>query len=134
MSGESEEVSGSEPMGFPDHDRSGLTIDESIAKAEDGSQVSEPHTQSVTTVSEDSRLEEIHDAGRNKQSSVEGDSGQSTTTPEQGPGPTDIGSGGAQHVVGARISDRVSAGQPVPDGPPFDTDVVRDPDAADTET
>lgn len=43
-----------------------------------------------------------------------------TPSPEPGPSPTEIGSGGAQRIVGARISDRVPAGEPVPDGLSFD--------------
>ncbi len=36
--------------------------------------------------------------------------------------PAEQGSGGAQSLVGGRVSDRVSGGEPVPDGPPSDTD------------
>jgi hypothetical protein len=53
---------------------------------------------------------------------VDGDPDEPSTPPKPGPSPAQIGSGGAQRQVGARISDRVAAGEPVPDGPPFDTD------------
>jgi hypothetical protein len=43
-------------------------------------------------------------------------------TASPGPSPADSGSGGAQSLVGARASDRVAAGEPLPDEPPFDTD------------
>jgi hypothetical protein len=36
------------------------------------------------------------------------------------PDPAQAGSGGAQSVVGARASDRVAAGEPLPDSPPYD--------------
>lgn len=35
---------------------------------------------------------------------------------------TDTSSGVAQSVVGARVTDRVAAGEPAPDGPPPDAD------------
>jgi hypothetical protein len=111
-------------LGHPDHDRSGPTISDSIDKAERGSQVAETHTEAVTTESEDARITEIHDAERDA-SRVEGSPDAPTSAPEPGLDPADVGAGGAQHVAGSRISDRVSAGQPVPDGPPFDHDIVR---------
>ncbi len=36
--------------------------------------------------------------------------------------PAEEGSGGAQTPVGGRVSDRLSGGEPVPDGPPSDED------------
>lgn len=36
--------------------------------------------------------------------------------------PAEQGSGGAQSLVGGRVSDRVSSGEPVPDGPLSDAD------------
>jgi hypothetical protein len=127
MSDESREASPSQTPDGPEESHDALGMDETIAEAEEGSQVTAPHRESVTTASEDGRLEEIHDAERDGDS-VTGDPGSSAEPPERGPGPTDIGSGGAQHVVGARISDRVSTGQPVPDGPPFDSENVRKPE------
>jgi hypothetical protein len=111
-------------LGHPDHTRGGSTISDSIDKAEEGSQVAETHAEPVTTESEEARLTEIHDDERGT-SRVEGDPDEPTSPPEPGLDPADVGPGGAQHVIGSRISDRVAAGQPVPDGPPFDHDVVR---------
>jgi hypothetical protein len=36
------------------------------------------------------------------------------------PDPAQAGSGGAQSIVGARASDRVAAGEPLPDSPPYE--------------
>jgi hypothetical protein len=42
-------------------------------------------------------------------------------TPSSGTDPREAaGSGGAQSQPGARMSDRASAGEPLPEGPPFD--------------
>ena len=120
-------------LGHPDHTRSGPTISDSIEKAEMGSQVAETHTEPVTTESEDARITEIQDAERDA-SRVEGNPDEPTSPPEPGLDPADVGAGGAQHVIGSRISDRVAAGQPVPDGPPFDHDIVRNRGDSDSET
>ncbi len=116
----------SQPLGAPDDDRSGATVDEAIAKAEAGSQVGEAHDPSDPGDTGDSRTEQIAHVGGATEGTVEGTPGE-TTPPDPGPSPTDIGSGGAQRIVGARISDRVAAGEPVPDGPPFDTGTESDP-------
>ncbi len=36
--------------------------------------------------------------------------------------PAEQGSGGAQSLVGGRVSDRLSSGEPAPDGPASDAD------------
>ena len=56
---------------------------------------------------------------------VEGNDGEPVAPLEPGPSPADVGSGGAQRVEGARISDRVAGSEPVPDGPPFDGETER---------
>jgi hypothetical protein len=66
----------------------------------------------------DSRLEQMPDVDGVSEGRVDGAPGGGSQ-PKPGPSPLDIGSGGAQRVEGARISDRISAGEPVPDGPPF---------------
>jgi hypothetical protein len=121
---EENQTVGPADLGHPDQARSGPTISDSIDKAEEGSRVAETHTEPVATESEEARITEIHDAERDA-SRVEGDPDEPTSPPEPGLEPADVGPGGAQHVIGSRISDRVAAGQPVPDGPPFDHDVVR---------
>jgi len=110
-------------LGSPDHDRGGPTVDEAVDSAEAGSQVEGVHTPSGEAASGESRVEQMPDvAGVTDDGKVVGNPGESATPPKPGPSPGDIGSGGAQRIVGARISDRVAAGEPVPDGPPFDTD------------
>jgi hypothetical protein len=130
---EENEAGAPDDLGHPDDLRSGQTISDAIEKAEIGSQVAETHTEPVTTESEDARITEIHDAERDA-SRIEGNPDEATSTPEPGLDPADVGAGGAQHVIGSRISDRVSAGQPVPDGPPFVHDIVRNGGDSDSET
>lgn len=110
-------------LGSPDHDRSGSDIDEAVALSEDGSQVEGVHRPAEPGAAPgDSRLEQMTEvAGLTEGGNVHGDPGEATAALEPGLSPADAGSGGAQRIVGARISDRVAAGQPVPDGPPFDT-------------
>ncbi len=114
-------------LGSPDHDRSGPTIDDAVAKAEDGSQVDGVHTPSGEAASGESRVEQMPAVEGVTEGRVDGNPGESVTPPKPGPSPTEVGSGGAQRVVGARTSDRVAGGEPVPDGPPFDTDSEGDP-------
>ena len=115
-----------EGLGAPENERSGETVAEAVASAEAGSQVDGEHTPSAERgASEpgDSRLEQLT---RVEQRNVS-DPGHATRPGiveedlPTGPSPADIGSGGAQRIEGARISDRVSAGEDVPDGPPFDS-------------
>lgn len=47
------------------------------------------------------------------------------TQPEIAPELAEIGSDGAQRIVGARTSGRVSAGEPADTGPPLDNDQRR---------
>lgn len=112
----------SDPLRSPDDDRSGPTIDEAVDTAEAGSQVEGVHTPSGEAASGESRMEQMPDVAGVTEPRVDGDPGAPATPPEPGPAPAEIGSGGAQRIVGARISDRVAAGEPVPDGPPFDTE------------
>jgi hypothetical protein len=109
-------------MGSPVPERSGPTVDAAVARAEEGSQVDGVHTPSGQEASGDSRVERMVDVPGLTEPQAEATPVGSTPVPEPGPGPRDIGSGGAQRIAGARISDRVSAGEPVPDGVPFDED------------
>ncbi|MGI8752657.1 MAG: hypothetical protein ACR2MN_10165 [Acidimicrobiales bacterium] len=106
-------------LGSPDHDRSGATVDEGIAKAEAGSQGEGDHTAPDPGDTGQSRREEIRNVEGATEGRVDHDPGEATE-PEQGLSPTETGSGGAQNIAGARISDRVAGGQPTPDDPPFD--------------
>lgn len=102
-------------MGSPDETRGGRDLEEATANAEAGTAAEGDHVPVGEAESGESRLEQMTEV---EQTGTTGDG--SGSDPEPGPGPTDVGSGGAQRVVGARISDRVAGGEPVPDGPPFD--------------
>lgn len=106
-------------LGSPDHDRSGATVDEAIAKAEARSQGEGDHTAPDPGDSGESRREEIRSVEGATEGRVDRNPGEATQ-PEEGLSPTETGSGGAQNIAGARISDRVAGGQPTPDDPPFD--------------
>jgi hypothetical protein len=114
-------------LGSPDESRGGPTFDEAVDSAEAGSQVEGVHTPSGEADSGESRVEQMPEVDGITDGQVVGDPAAPSDTPKPGPGPRDIGSGGAQRVEGARISDRASAGEPVPDGPPFDTDSAGTP-------
>jgi hypothetical protein len=119
---DSRESETSETLGSPDPDRSGSTVDEAVAKAEAGSQVEGVHTPSGQEASGESRVEQMADVEGVTEGRVDGSPGEPATPAEAGPSPGEVGSGGAQRVVGARTSDRVAGGEALPDGPPFDTD------------
>jgi hypothetical protein len=109
-------------LGAPVHERGGADIEEAIAKAEAGSQVEGVHRVPDEVVEPGtSRIEQMRELDGIGEGEVVGNPDEGSDVPPPGPGPADIGSGGAQRIVGARISDRVSAGEPVPDGPPFNT-------------
>jgi hypothetical protein len=118
----SSDSSPSDSLGSSDQDRSGATVDEAVANAEAGSQVDGVHTPPGPGDTGDSRREQIRDIGGATEGRVDRNPGEPATPPEPGLSPTETGSGGAQNIAGARISDRVAAGQPVPDEPPFDVD------------
>ncbi|MEP6853362.1 MAG: hypothetical protein ABJA87_12000 [bacterium] len=115
-------------QGAPDHDRSGPTIDDAVAKSEAGSQVEGVHTPSGQAESGESRVEQMPEVEGVTEGRVDGDPGARGTPLQPGPSPAEVGSGGAQRILGARISDRVSAGEPVPQGPPFDADSEGNPE------
>jgi hypothetical protein len=107
-------------LGSPVPERSGPTVDAAIRTAEEGSEVEDEHTlDEVADEVGESRVERMADEPVTEPR-TEGAPGTSSGAPEPGPSPADIGSGGAQRIEGARISDRVAGGEPVPDGPPFD--------------
>ena len=96
-----------------------FALDDAVATAEKGTQVDGVHPPSGDEKSGESRIEHMGDEPVTEPR-VEGTPGTAEHPPKAGPGPDDIGSGGAQRIVGARISDRIAAGEDVPDGPPFD--------------
>jgi hypothetical protein len=113
--GVDDQVDGSAQPGAPEHERSGPTVEDAVATAEAGSQVEGDHTPIGRADVGESRLEQMADVA---QEGTATDASGGAPTP--GPTPSDIGSGGAQRIEGARISDRVAGGEPVPDGPDRD--------------
>jgi hypothetical protein len=109
-------------LSSPDHDRSGPTVDEAVDTAERGSQVEGMHTPSGQERSGESRVEQMPEVDGASGPRVDGDPAESGDSGPPGPGPGEIGAGGAQRIEGARVSDRVAAGEPVPGSPPFDPD------------
>jgi hypothetical protein len=109
-----------ETLGSPDPSRGGPEVETAVDNAEDGSQAEGVHTPARAGESGDSRLEQMREVDVRSDGGDES-SRSATQEPRQGPSPADIGSGGAQRLEGARSSDRAAGGEPVPDGPPFDT-------------
>jgi hypothetical protein len=108
-------------LGAPDESRGGENIDAAVANAESGTEVEGVHTPSGQAESGESRLEQMTDVDVSSDRDDANPDATAAPSPP-GPSPAETGSGGAQRVVGARISDRAAAGEPVPDGPPFDDD------------
>jgi hypothetical protein len=112
--GDPRDPAASEPGG-PRHERSGRDIEDAMARAEEGTEVEGRHTLEETGPPGESRVEQM----REVEEPTEGRVDQGEAQPPR-PRPDEIGAGGAQRIEGPRISDRVAAGEPVPDGPPFD--------------
>jgi hypothetical protein len=110
------------PLHSPDPSLGGPDIDAAVQNAESGTLTEGVHRPAAPGEgSEESRLEQMRQ--------VDTSAGSDDPDPEAGPAdvptgplPDETGSGGAQRIVGARISDRVAGGAPRPDGPPFGTD------------
>ena len=107
------------------HERSGRDVEESIARAEAGTDEQGTHTLENSGPPGDSRVERMAGVEETTEGRVEKDDGEPAAPLEPGPSPADVGSGGAHRVEGARISDRVAGSEPVPDGPPFDEESRR---------
>ncbi len=60
-------------QGSPDHNRSGRTVDEAVATAEEGSQVEEVHTPSGQEPSGESRIEQMPEVDGADGPRVDGD-------------------------------------------------------------
>lgn len=125
---------GTDDLGSPDHDRSGPTVDEAVDTAEEGSQVEGVHIPSGQAASGESRVEQMPEVQGVDEPRVDGNPGESGQSGPPGPGPDDIGSGGAQRLEGARISDREAAGEDVPEGPPFGERPEDDPSSGAGDT
>lgn len=99
----------------PEPSRGGPDIDAAVQNAEAGSRTEGVHRPAAPgETSADSRLEQMREVDTT--STPEGQQAGDVPT---GPLPDEIGSGGAQRILGARISDRVAGGAEPPDGPPF---------------
>jgi hypothetical protein len=109
---------GNDDLASPDHDRSGPTVDDAVDTAEQGSQVEGVHTPSGQEASGQSRVEQMPEVDGADGPRADGDPDASGSPGRPGPGPGEIGAGGAQRIEGARVSDRVAAGEPVPDTDP----------------
>ena len=106
-----------------DHSRSGADVAEAIEVAEQGSSVEEVHARPEDTTSGEAPVEQAAGDPEMTEGQVvlgDGEPGRGSD-PAVDPGidPREAGSGGAQSAPGARQSDRRSAGQPEPGGPPF---------------
>jgi hypothetical protein len=100
----------------PEPSLGGADIDAAVQNAESGSLTEAVHHPAPPDQDVgDSRLERMREVD------TSGSDPDRADTPE-GPLPGEVGAGGAQRIVGARISDRVAGGADAPDGPPFDDD------------
>ena len=104
----------------PEPSRGGPNIDAAVQNAEEDSLTVGVHRPAAPgETSAESRLEQRREVDTTESDDT-GDTGHGDIP--TGPMPDEIGSGGAQRIVGARISDRVAGGAQPPDGPPFRTD------------
>ncbi|MEP6816337.1 MAG: hypothetical protein ABI873_12380 [Marmoricola sp.] len=99
-----------------------------MAKSEKDSQAEGVHRVPGEVPPGESRGEQLRDVeGMDDGGDVDGDTNATTSSADSGPTPTEVGSGGAQRVFGARISDRLSAGEDLPEGPPFGDEPAGEP-------
>lgn len=109
------------PQSHPDHDpadhaRSGADVAEAVRVAEQGTAVEEVHSppqQPGTAPVEQA-------AGDPAMTGAGGGSDDDSPATPGNPDPSRAGSGGAQSIVGARASDRVAAGEDLPESPAYD--------------
>lgn len=119
--GESRTVEPPSAGEFADDSRSGGDIAEAIGTAEAGTALHETHTHPEQTKSGEAHVEQV--AG--DPAMTQGQHVRGAGPPEpSGPSPAEAGSGGAQSLVGARVSDRLAAGEPQPAGGPFETETA----------
>jgi hypothetical protein len=107
--------------GAPVDARSGADIAQAIDVAESGSSVREFHDRGTEDKSGEAPVEQMRGDAEMTQGEVVLGEGHPTEPPSSGLDPRQAaGSGGAQSQPGARMSDRESAGEPLPGGPPFE--------------
>lgn len=102
-----------------DPGRSGADVVEAVQTAADGTPHGGVQTGPDRTKPHAAPVEQVRGDPAMTGGQVVDGPGTRPDTPA-GPSPAEVGSGGAQSIVGARVSDRVSAGEPAPEGPPFD--------------
>jgi hypothetical protein len=96
-------------LGGPEQGRSGDTVQEAVERFETGTAAEGDHTPIGRADPGGSRLErmvEVEQTGTGDPDAV-GDE-------PEGPGPRDVGSGGAQRLEGARTTDRLAGGGSTP--------------------
>jgi len=105
-----------------DDSRSGADVGEAVDVAESGTKAQGDHSHPERAKTGEAPVEQVFNdpAMTEGQRTVTG-SAKTTGTVPPGPSPAEAGSGGAQSVVGARESDRLTAGEPPAAGKPFDT-------------
>jgi hypothetical protein len=103
----------------PDDARSGADIAEAVEVAERGSSVQEVHDRPTENKPGAAPVEQSAGDPEMTEGQVVLGDGEGGGTPAAAIDPREAGSGGAQSAPGARMSDRRSAGQPEPEGPPF---------------
>jgi hypothetical protein len=109
--------------GAPVDARSGADVAEAIEVAERGSSVQQVHDRGTEDKSGEAPVEQVRGDPEMTEGEVVLGSGRPADPPSAGLDPrAAAGSGGAQSQPGARMSDRLSAGEPAPEGPPFDED------------
>ena len=98
-----------------EHARSGADVAEAVRVAEQGTGIGEVHT--LPDEPGSAPVEQA--AGDAAMTGTAGDGPDDAAPAAGNPDPARAGSGGAQSIVGARASDRVAAGEELPDSPAY---------------
>jgi hypothetical protein len=98
-----------------DHGRSGADVAEAVRVAEEGTGIDDVHT--LPGAPGSAPVERV--AGDPEMTEGQVVLGEDPPPRQGNPDPAQAGSGGAQSIVGARASDRVSAAEQLPDSPPY---------------
>lgn len=101
-----------------DPERSGADVVEAVETAAAGTPHGGVQTRPEEMKPHAAPVEQVHGDAAMTQGQVVDGPGDGSETPTN-PSPAEAGSGGAQSVVGARVSDRLSAGEEAAGGPPF---------------
>ncbi len=109
-------------------ERSGADVVEAVEVASAGTPHGGVQTRPADMKPHAASVEQVRGDDAMTEGQVVTGPGTGGTAPSN-PDPAEAGSGGAQSVVGARVSDRLAAGEPAPDGPPFSDRDAAAPDA-----